>query len=171
MTFLTTFDLLALHDFTAGMPAGWLRRLAAAGCPVTYQPGDRMFREDASVARVWLVHSGTVALDLHVPGRGDVAVERLGPGSVIGWEALVPPYLWGFGAVAVDTVEAVELRATAVRGFFGEDPVFGREICALLLARVGNSLHSARYRLLEAGLYPPEGPESLLDEADQQIDG
>jgi CRP/FNR family cyclic AMP-dependent transcriptional regulator len=171
MAFLSTFDLLVLHEFTAGMPAGWLRRLAAGGCPVTFQPGDRLFREDAVAARVWLIHDGTVAFDLHVPGRGDAVVEHCGPGSFIGWEALVPPYRWGLGATALETVQAVELRATAVRSFAGEDPAFGLEISSLLLARVGRSLLSARYRLIELGLYPPERDAPLLDEADQQIDG
>jgi CRP/FNR family cyclic AMP-dependent transcriptional regulator len=171
MATLTAFDLLVLHEFTAGMPAGWLRRLAVSGCLVTFQPGDRLFREDALAARVWLVHDGTVAFDLHVPGRGDVAVERCGPGSFIGWEALVPPYRWGSGAVALETVQAVELRATAVRSLAGEDPAFGLEICSLLLARVGRGLQSARSRLIELGLYLPERNEPSLDEAEQQIEG
>ncbi len=168
MTFLSTFDLLALHELTAELPAGWLRRLAACGCPVTYQAGDRLFREDALAARIWLIHSGAVTFDLHVPGRGDVAVERCGPGSVIGWEAMVPPYRWGFGAVALETVQAVELRATAVRGFVGDDSDFGREFCALLLARAGAGLHAARYRLVEYCLNVPT--ESPRGEADQQVD-
>ena len=53
----------------------------------------------------------------------------------------------------------------------GEDPAFGQEICSLLLARVGRGLQSARYRLIELGLYPPRRDEPLRDEADQQIEG
>jgi CRP/FNR family cyclic AMP-dependent transcriptional regulator len=168
MAFLSTFDLLALHELTAGLPAGWLRRLAACGCSVTYEPGDRLFREDAPAARMWLILSGVVTFDLHVPGRGDVAVEPCGPGSVIGWEAMVPPYRWGFGAVALEPVQAVELRATAVRGFVGDDSDFGRELYAQLLARAGAGLHSARYRLVEHCLNAPT--ESPRGEADQQVD-
>jgi hypothetical protein len=63
MAFLTPFDLLALHDVTVGMPSKWLRRLAAGGCSVTYQPGDRLFQEEAVAARIWLIDSGTVTLD------------------------------------------------------------------------------------------------------------
>ncbi|MEV0895380.1 cyclic nucleotide-binding domain-containing protein [Actinoplanes sp. NPDC049802] len=152
---LTTFDLLAMHEFIADFPAGWLRRMAVCGHGVTYAPGDRLFREDGPADRLWLVHNGDVVVDLHVPGRGDVAVDILGAGSVLGWEALVPPFRWGFGAVALREVHAVEFRAAAVRGFLGDDPDLGREFYARLLARVGGALQGARQRLVEVYTYPP----------------
>lgn len=76
---LSVFDLLAMHPLIAGLPAGWLHRLAAFGQPVYRFTGHRLFREDGPADRFWLVHSGTVALDLHVPGRGDVVIEKAGP--------------------------------------------------------------------------------------------
>ncbi|WP_433732447.1 hypothetical protein ACQP2Y_23335 [Actinoplanes sp. CA-051413] len=35
-----------------------------------------------------------VALDFHVPGRGDIVIERVGAGGVVGWSWLLPPYPW-----------------------------------------------------------------------------
>ena len=154
---LTVFDLLAVHDFAADLPAGSLRRLAALGRPVFHAAGHRLFREDAPADRFWLVHTGFVALDLHVRGRGDVVVERIGPGAVLGWSWLLEPHRWRFGAVVAEDVRAVEFDAARVRALIAEDPELGRELTARFLAIVAGRLEAARHRLVELYAYPDVG--------------
>jgi len=151
---LTVFDLLALHDFVGDLPAGWLRRLAVHGRPAFHSTGRRLFREDATADRFWLVHSGSVAVDLHVPGRGDVVVERVGPGGVLGWSWLLEPHRWRFGAVVAEDIRAVEFDAAGVRALMAEDPELGRELNARFLAIVAERLQAARRRLVELYAYP-----------------
>lgn len=91
---LSVFDLLALHPMAADLPAEWLHRLAAHARPVYRFAGHRLFREDGLADRFWLVHSGAVAVDLHVPGRGDVVIEQLGPGTVAARHRLVELYAY-----------------------------------------------------------------------------
>ena len=154
MTTLTVFDLLTLHDFTGDLPAGWLHRLAVAGRPAFYRAGTRLFREDAAAERFWLVHSGLVAIDFHVPGRGDIVIETIGPGEVLGWSWLRPPHRWHFGAVVADDLRAVELDAHVVRELMAEAPDFGLEISGRLLDVVAERLQAARHRLVELYAYP-----------------
>jgi CRP-like cAMP-binding protein len=151
---LTVFDLLALHDFAADLPAGSLRRLAALGRPVFHAAGHRLFREDSPADRFWLVHSGFVALDFHVPGRGDVVVERIGPGAVLGWSWLLEPHRWRFGAVVAEDIRAVGFDAARVRALIAEDPELGHELTARFLAVVAERLEAARHRLVELYAYP-----------------
>lgn len=91
---LSVFNLLALHPMAADLPAEWLHRLAAHARPVYRFTGHRLFREDGPADRFWLVHSGAVAVDLHVPGRGDVVIEQLGPGTVAARHRLVELYAY-----------------------------------------------------------------------------
>ena len=151
---LTVFDLLALHNFVADLPAIWLRGLAAHGRPVFHATGQRLFREGAPAERFWLVHSGLVAVDFHVPGRGDIAVERLGPGAVLGWSWLLEPHHWRFGAVVAEDFRAVEFDATQVRALIADNPELGRELTARFLAVVAERLEAARHRLVELYAYP-----------------
>jgi CRP-like cAMP-binding protein len=157
---LTVFDLLALHPAVADLPAGWLHRLAAHGRPVCHHAGHRLFREDGPADRFWLVRSGTVALDLHVPGRGDVVLEELGAGTAVGWSWLLSPYHWRFGAVVADDIRAVEVDAVAVRRLLSEDAELGRELTARFLAVVADRLQAARHRLLELYAYPAATEDS-----------
>ena len=43
-----------------------------------------------------------VSIDVHAPGRGPIVIETVGPGDVVGWSWLVPPYRWTFDARAKD---------------------------------------------------------------------
>lgn len=119
--------------------------------------GQRLFREHGPADRFWLVHSGTVAIDLHVPGRGDVVLEELGPGTVVGWSWLLAPYLWRFGAVVADDIRAVEFDAAPIRALIAEDVELGRELDARFLSVLADRLRAARRRLVELYAYPPGG--------------
>jgi len=160
MTSLTVFDLVALHEFVADLPGGWLRRLAVYGRPVHYLAGYRLFREVSVADRFWLMHAGVVGVDFHVPGRGDVEVERIGAGSMAGASALLPPYRWGLGAVVVEEVRAVEFYAVGVRALAAEDPDLGRELYQRVLAVAGERLQAARHRLVELYAYPHDRDSS-----------
>ncbi|RSM49333.1 hypothetical protein DMB66_45015 [Actinoplanes sp. ATCC 53533] len=151
---LSVFDQLVLHPFLGDLPVGWLRRLAAHGRPVLRYPGYRLFRQDAAADRFWLLRSGVVALDFHVPGRGDVVIERVGAGSVVGWSWLLPEYRWTLGGVVAEDCHAVEFDAARVRLLISEDPGFGRELTARFLAVMGGRLQAARHRLVELYAYP-----------------
>lgn len=154
MTALTVFDQLVLHDFVSDLPAGWLHRMALAGRPVFHPSGHRLFREDGGADRFWLLRSGSVALDFHVPGRGDILIEKLGPGAVVGWSWLLRPHRWRFGAVVAEDMHAIEFDAAKIRALLESDPEFGRELSNRLLAVVADRLHAARHRLVELYAYP-----------------
>ncbi|MBM2616317.1 cyclic nucleotide-binding domain-containing protein [Actinoplanes sp. LDG1-06] len=157
MTSLSVFDLLSLHSFVADLPSGWLHRLATAGRPVLHPAGTRLFREDAVADRFWLLTGGVVAIDFHVPGRGDIVVERVGAGDVLGWSWSRPPHRWRFGAMIAEDMRAVELDARVVRELMVETPDLGLEFGGRLLDVVARRLQAARHRLVELYAYP-SGP-------------
>jgi CRP/FNR family transcriptional regulator, cyclic AMP receptor protein len=158
MTSLSVFDLLAMHDVLADLPATWLHRLADAGHPVYRRSGDRLFREDTVADRFWLLHAGAVVIDFHVPGRGDIVVDRAGPGALVGCSWLRTPYRWRFGAVVAEDIRAVEFNAKRVRELMAEDALLGRELTTRVFDVVAERLHAARHRLVELYAYP--GQES-----------
>ncbi|GAA2626215.1 Crp/Fnr family transcriptional regulator [Paractinoplanes durhamensis] len=158
MPSLSVFDLLAVHDFVADLPGDWIHRLAACGHPVYYGAGHRLFREDGTADRFWLLHKGEVAIDFYVPGRGDIVIEKVGPRTLIGWSWLNVPYRWQFGAVVAEDIRAVEFDAAAVRNLINEDPEFGRELTTRILRVTAERLQASRHRLVELYAYPTVSP-------------
>jgi CRP/FNR family transcriptional regulator, cyclic AMP receptor protein len=151
---LSVFDQLVMHPFLGDVPAGQLRRLAPHGRPVLRHTGYRLFREGAPAEHFWLLCSGVVALDFHVPGRGDIVLERVGAGSVVGWSWLRPPYRWTLGAAVAEDCQAIEFDAARVRSLISADRELGQELTARLLTVVGGRLQAARRRLVGLYAYP-----------------
>ncbi|TDT42668.1 cyclic nucleotide-binding protein [Streptomyces sp. BK208] len=145
---------------TAGLPVEHRERLMRVAREVSYAAGARLFEEGGRADRFWIVRTGTVTLDLHVPGRRAAVIESLGHGEMVGWSWHFPPYLWHLGAEAMTPVRAWELDAEAVRALCAQDPAFGRAVATWVGDVVAHRLHAARIRLLD--LYGPHGSGVLL---------
>ena len=143
-----TAAALAGHPFLRGMPPGQLDALAAAASDVTFPAGHRIFDDGGFAARFWLIQSGHVALDVHVPGSGRVTIDSIGIGDLLGCSWLFPPYQWEFGAVCVGPVEAFEFDAAAIRARCAADPLFASELTGRLLRVLARRLQSTRTRLI-----------------------
>jgi len=145
----TTLDLLAEHPFLAGLSTQWLELLSYQAHPAVRHLGHRLFHENHPAERFWLVRSGRIALDIHVVGRGDVAIDTIGPGSVVGWSWLFPPYRWHFGAVAAEQSAVIEFNAAGVRRLMNDDPRLGYVLTTRFMSVVVDRLQATRVRLLD----------------------
>ncbi|MCW7943780.1 regulator [Streptomyces hygroscopicus] len=141
------------------LPSGHRERLMRAAREVSFLQGTRLFEEGGRADRFWIIRSGTVDLDLHVPGRRAVVIETLGPDELIGWSWLFAPHTWHMGAEATSPVRAYEFDAAEVRALCQEDPVLGLGIAEWVGGILAHRLRSARTRLLD--LYAPYGSGSL----------
>ncbi|TKA09455.1 Crp/Fnr family transcriptional regulator [Actinacidiphila oryziradicis] len=137
------------------LPPDSRERLMKLAREVSFPAGTRVFEEGSRADRFWIIQSGSVTLDLHVPGRRAAAVGTLGPGDLLGWSWLFPPYSWHLGAEAHVQVRAMEFDATLVRALCEADPVLGRAMFRSVGEIVASRLQSARTRLLD--LYGPYG--------------
>jgi CRP-like cAMP-binding protein len=137
------------------LPAGSRERLLRLGREVTFPAGALIFKEGRIADRFWIIRNGTVALNLHVPGRRPPTVETIGPGDLLGWSWLFPPYVWHFGAQARSPVIADEFDAGTVRVLCEEDLALGYGLMHGVAGVIADRLTATRMRLLD--LYGPYG--------------
>jgi CRP-like cAMP-binding protein len=149
-----TAEALATHPFLHNMFGDHLAILAETAADVTFPARHRLFEDGGGASRFWLIQSGHVALDLHVPGQGRMTIDSVGMGDLLGWSWLFPPYRWAFGAVAVSPVEAFEFDGRAVRACCESDPVLGYELTRRLAHVVAKRLQATRVRLITASSQP-----------------
>src|SRR5271166_2350216 len=136
------------QDFRHCMSRDHLTVLAEAASDVTFLPKQRLFEDGGSATRFWLLQSGHVILDLHVPGQGRTKIDTIGMGELLGWSWLFPPYRWAFGAVAASRVEAFEFDGRLVRACCAADPALGYEVTQRLARVVAKRLQATRIRLI-----------------------
>ena len=122
--------------------------LAGTARDVKFPARHRLFEDGGNATRFWLIQSGHVSLDLHVPGEGPVVIETIGMGELLGWSWLFPPYKWAFGAVASTAVEAFEFNATLVRERCAAHPELGYEFDQRIMRVLAKRLQATPIRLI-----------------------
>ena len=154
-----TAAALAAHPFLHGMSRDQLAVLATTASDVTFNARHRIFADGGNATRFWLIQSGRVSLDLHIPGEGPVIIGTVGLGELLGWSWLVPPYTWAFGAVTATRIEAFQFDAPAVRDHCAADPALGYELTRRMTLVLAKRLQATRLRLTA----PPGSPDPQFD--------
>ncbi|MCX4585688.1 Crp/Fnr family transcriptional regulator [Streptomyces sp. NBC_01481] len=140
------------------LPAEHRNQLLRIAREVDFPQGTRIFEEGRRADRFWIIRSGTVTLDMHVPGRRAAVIENLGLGELVGWSWLFPPHTWQLGAEAMSPVRAYEFDATAVRLLCQTDTELRASVAEWVGQVIAHRLQAARTRLLD--LYAPYGSGS-----------
>jgi len=140
------------------LPAEHRERLMHTAREVSFPQGTRLFEEGGRADRFWIIRTGTVDLDMHVPGRRAAVIETLGRDDLVGWSWLFGSHAWHMGAEATTPVRAHEFDGTAILSMCKDDPVFGLAVAQWVGGIVAHRLSSARTRLLD--LYAPYGSGS-----------
>jgi CRP-like cAMP-binding protein len=152
-------SILGAQPFLRGLPDDHLDTLAPMCRHIAVPSGRRLFDEEEHAELFWLIDAGQVVIDTTVPGRGRLVIETLGRGDVAGvaW-LLPPPYLWRFGAVTTQPMQAFEFDARAVRAACDCDPAIGYELSRRVTGLVVRRLEAIHARLIDAYTRPGLAP-------------
>ncbi|MEV4034053.1 Crp/Fnr family transcriptional regulator [Streptomyces umbrinus] len=142
------------------LPAEHRQRLLHIAREVSFPQGTRLFEEGGRADRFWIIRTGTIQLDMHVPGRQAAVIETLGHNELVGWSWLFAPHSWHLGSETTSPVRAYEFDAKAVRAMCQDDPALGHTVALWVGDILAHRLRSARTRLLD--LYAPYGSGSRL---------
>jgi CRP-like cAMP-binding protein len=135
--------------FLRSLPTGIRDRLMELAEEVSFPQDARIFEEGGRANGFWIIRSGAVTLDLRVADRRSATVATLGPGDLLGWSWLFPPYAWDFGAEALSPVRAYAFDGAQVRALCEEDPSLGVVLLRTVAEILAHRLQTARTRLIE----------------------
>ena len=145
----TLEGLLAEHEFFRGLGPEDVALFTECASNVRFEAGDYIFREGQPADRFYAVRHGRVALEVYVPGRGGVAIQTVGPGEVLGWSWLFPPYQWHFDARALELTRALAFDGTCIRTKCETDHRLGYELMKRLALVFTQRLEASRLQLLD----------------------
>ena len=92
------------HAFVQQMLPAHSRLLAKCATERVIPKGGYLKRQGAPADEIYLIRSGTVALEISLPHEGALCIETVRAGSVVGWSCFVPPYRWRFDARTLSDV-------------------------------------------------------------------
>jgi CRP/FNR family transcriptional regulator, cyclic AMP receptor protein len=142
-------EILAQVPFFEGLPEDEIALIAGCGRNVRFDAGETIFREGDAADTFYVVRHGTVAIGNFVPPRGELVIETLESGDLLGWSWLFPPYRSHFDARALSTVRATQFDGACLRDKCAADPVLGRDLMSRFAQVLIERLQWTRLRLLD----------------------
>jgi CRP-like cAMP-binding protein len=95
-----------------------------------------------------LIESGKVVLDSSAGSGKPLVIETIGPGDLLGWSWMFPPYVWQFTARAVEPTTAIFFYGTILREYCEKDHSLGYELFKRMSVVMMKRLQAARRQML-----------------------
>jgi CRP-like cAMP-binding protein len=130
-----------------------LRRLARS---VSFAPGAVLMRQGQAARGAFFIETGEVEARVALPGGGELAVARLGPGSVLGEMALLEQ-----GIVSATVIAQTEIRARFMERDDFRVLVAQRDTAIVKLQHAVTLIVAHKLRALNAKLLACHAPEDL----------
>lgn len=116
---------LAASELFSGLFAEELEQLQSIQRRAALEPGMTVFRFGEPAVSIFVVEAGRLALTIPLTIRGtsrNVTVQEKGPGSVVGWSAVIPPHLLTLGAHAVEASTVLSFDRGELEALFDRQP-------------------------------------------------
>ena len=150
----TIENLVAEHPTFRELDAAHRTLIAGCGRNRSFADGELLMREGDPADEFFAIRHGTVTLYLQDPQRGEIAIQSLGPGQIVGLSWLFPPYRVQFDARAIGSVNTISFDGACLRGKCDADPEFGYALMKRLAATMTHRLQATRMQLLD--VYGPQ---------------
>lgn len=149
-------ERLSRHPFIHELSQPHLESLAKCASIVSFKEGESLVKEGEYASTFYLISSGRIALQFNAGPRGSARIQTVGPGEIVGWSWLIPPYRWHNDAIAIEPGQAFALDGAWLRSHCEEDHDFGYEIMKRIVHIVEQRLHGTRLQLIDMYHIPKE---------------
>jgi CRP-like cAMP-binding protein len=146
MTEPAILGAFASHGFIKGLSEHHRMRLATGVKPFRASVGEYLAREGEPAHAFYLIQEGHVAIGVQLSKNDAVPIQMIGPGEIVGWSWLLPPYRWQFDARATDGVHGLSFDGAWLRELCEQDYALGYHVLKQLLAVVTSRLVASRHQ-------------------------
>ncbi len=136
-------------SFSASLPEHVLRQIAAASKITDFPAGAVMFREGDENHNLYLICSGSVALEMSAPDLGCVRVLTLGAGDMVAWSAMLGRGEMSTTAVIDEDTQAISISAPHLLEICEEHQEVGFQIMRRMAQSLCRRLVATRLQLLD----------------------
>lgn len=142
-------DLIARQPFLKGLKDDYLRLLTASAMRTQFDAGQLIFQKDDPANRFYLILGGSVVLQTPDTNGAIHILQHLGPGDVLGWSWLYPPYYWHFDAIAEQPTDVIFFYGSRLRLDCEKNHGFGYEMMKRMSEVLINRLQATRRQWIE----------------------
>ena len=141
--------VIGAQSFFSGLHEAEIAFLAQHASEQRFEKGETVFRHGEPASRFFLLRDGHVTIEIPAVVGPRLEVQHLGPGCVLGWSWLIPPYRWSFQARADEPSDVLAFDGKAILERCEEEPRFGYELMKRFSGLMSERLQASRSRLME----------------------
>ena len=135
-----------------------LERVSGSILEKEYEAGTTIFQEGDNAEELLILQEGKVAVQMTLPKAQlemsrRITVDVVTRNEVVGWSAIVEPYMYTFTAVCLQKVRALSISGTKLRWLLRDNPKIGYEILKGLIKVVAARLDDTRHVLVSERLF------------------
>lgn len=153
MKIATLERYLIEHPLFRDLDPDYVSLLTECASNVRFAAGDMIFRQGQPADGCYLIRHGTVSLEVWSPTAKAITIQTFGPGEVLGWSWLFPPYRWHFDARARELVRALALDGKCLREKCDRDPKLGYTLMKRFSSLIHDRMQAARLQMID--IYGP----------------
>lgn len=145
----TLYNLITRQPFFAGMSPRHLQNLADAAMRTQFEPHQWIFQKGDPANRFYVILGGKIVVETADTNCVVHRVETLGPGDILGWSWMFPPYYWHFDALALEPTDAIFFYGSRIRTLCEKDHEFGYDLMKRMSQIVIARLQTTRRHWIE----------------------
>jgi CRP-like cAMP-binding protein len=149
-----TAESLPDHPLFRGLSERHRQILAECSMPASFTAGESVVETGEPANCFYLVITGSIGLET-LGSRAPMRVQTIGPGDILGWSWLFPPYYWHFNAIADEATEAIFFYGSRLRQECDRDHDFGYELFKRMSQILVVRLQATRVKWIEAAQFNP----------------
>jgi CRP/FNR family cyclic AMP-dependent transcriptional regulator len=116
---------------------------------IEFDPEAFIFSAREKANNFYLIISGRVAIQIFSHEKGEIVLEEMGPGELLGWSWLKEPYTWYFDAYSLKKTGLIAFNAEFIRTSMKKNPAFGFKIQEVFMYVIIERLKATRLRLFK----------------------
>ncbi|AWN17926.1 Crp/Fnr family transcriptional regulator [Salinisphaera sp. LB1] len=140
-------DLLTEAFFT-GLPPTAITFLAGCASQRQIHKDDILFHHGQRADRFYLLQHGCISIEVVAIEGPSLELQSLGPGKILGWSWLIPPYSWHFQARVEEPGHVIEFDGEAILAHCEADAEFGYALLKRFSALMSRRLEYAREKMM-----------------------
>ncbi len=154
---MTVRQVLAQCDVFSGLNEAELEKISSSALEREYEAGATVFQEGDAAQELLVLQEGKVALQMTLPrvaaeASRRMTVDAVNKNEIIGWSAIVEPYIYTMSAICLQKTKALSISGTKLRTLMQENQMVGYLVLQGLIRVVASRLNETRQLLVSERL-------------------
>ena len=149
------------NEMFARLTGAELEELQVDARTSTFESDTILFSQGGLATNLYLIATGLVSMrkELLVPGESpefNSSVTLCGPGEMVGWSALVPPFRYTLTAIAIVPTAVLVVEGSALQAAMERAPHIGFKVMGALFEVISRRLRQIEVALVTQGAFAIE---------------